>query len=574
MRRLFAIMARAAGTRSALLTQALRVSAAASILQALVYAALIPTVVSALEGDGPAAWRWAVLAAGLLVAEESLRVAELRMAYARLPDVSEAMRLRLGHQMRRVHPAHLATIRAGEAADLLTASVLTAAMGVGHLAAQFMQMVLVPAAFIVVLAAIDVRLVILPLVVAPVIVLLLRRVQADWSRGAAVAQEADAAGAARVVEHLHGLAVFKATGRIGDRADRLTSAVHAQSHAHRQQYTGANRAILLSSSTLHVVVNGVIAIAAALAASGDLAPALAVGVAVAIIRFTEPLNTATSLTGLFEQTEAALDRIQAILDAPSSDVVTAPSLPTGFALSIMDVSFTHPGSARATIAGVRLAVPPGTFVAVVGTSGSGKTTLLRLLLRWADVDRGVIRLGGTDIRHIAPDVLRSHITAVDQDVLLLRGSILDNVRLGSPDADIDAVAQVALRVGLDRVVAEMPAGWDTQVGDLGQFLSGGQRQRVALARAMLSPARVLLLDEPTSGLDAPTEQQVIASLLASLPDRSIVMVTHRLWTAIGADQIVVIERGRVVQQGSHLALLATPGPYADLWSSQAELRPI
>jgi ATP-binding cassette subfamily B protein len=239
-------------------------------------------------------------------------------------------------------------------------------------------------------------------------------------------------------------------------------------------------------------------------------------------------------------------------------------------IELQRVSFTYLGGDRPSLREVDLHIPAGAQVAVVGPSGSGKSTLLGLLMRAFDPTSGLITVDGDDVRRLRRDGLLRHMGVVFQDSFLFAGTVRDNIRLGQPaasDAEVEAAARAAQ---LHEAIQQLPDGYDTPLGEGGGGLSGGQRQRVALARAMLRNPAILLLDEPTSALDPLTEAEFIATLGRLSAGRTVVSVTHRLQTVLGADHIFVMDHGQVVQHGSHAALVRDAGGvYARLWASQS-----
>ncbi|XP_069027848.1 iron-sulfur clusters transporter ABCB7, mitochondrial [Embiotoca jacksoni] len=219
--------------------------------------------------------------------------------------------------------------------------------------------------------------------------------------------------------------------------------------------------------------------------------------------------------------------------------------------------------------GVSFEVPAGKKVAVVGTSGSGKSTIVRLLFRFFEPQRGNIYIAGQNIRDVSLDSLRKVLGVVPQDAVLFHNTIFYNMQYGNINATPEEVYQVARLAGIHDAILRMPHGYDTQVGERGLKLSGGEKQRVAIARAILKNPPILLYDEATSSLDSITEENILSSMKEMVKDRTSVFIAHRLSTTIDADEIIVLNEGKVAERGSHHALLGTPGSlYADLWNAQ------
>ncbi len=232
------------------------------------------------------------------------------------------------------------------------------------------------------------------------------------------------------------------------------------------------------------------------------------------------------------------------------------------------VGFTH-DARSAGIDGVSFVVPAGTKLAVVGPSGSGKSTLLKLLFRFYDTKSGSVSVDGQDVRGLKQESLRDAIGLVPQDVVLFNASMKENLLYGQPGASDAELREAAARAQLLEFIDRLPKGWETRVGERGVKLSGGERQRVGIARAILKNPAILVLDEATSALDSATEQEVQGALDEASKGRTTLMVAHRLSTVAGADEIIVLDEGRIVERGTHRELLDRAGLYADLWSRQS-----
>lgn len=232
------------------------------------------------------------------------------------------------------------------------------------------------------------------------------------------------------------------------------------------------------------------------------------------------------------------------------------------------------GPDREILHGISFKVEPGAKVALVGPTGSGKSTVSRLLFRFYDVTGGEILVDGTNVRDITQTSLRGAIGVVPQDTVLFNDTIRYNVAYGDPLADERALEQAARFAQIHEFVLALPQGYKTRVGERGLKLSGGEKQRVAIARTILKDPRILILDEATSALDTATEQEISAALRSVARDRTTLVIAHRLSTVVDADEIIVLREGRIVERGSHAALLEAGGVYAGMWSAQAEMEEV
>jgi len=277
------------------------------------------------------------------------------------------------------------------------------------------------------------------------------------------------------------------------------------------------------------------------------------------------------MTSLFENIGTVQDGIGTLTHPPKvQDAPDAVALRVTRGEVEFDNVFFNYNNERQVLDGLSLTVRPGEKIGLVGRSGAGKSTLINLLLRFYDVDRGVIRIDGQDISRVTQDSLRSAIGMVTQDTSLLHRSICDNIAYGRPDADPAEVRAAAARAQADEFIEQLSdshgnKGYDTLVGERGVKLSGGQRQRIAIARVMLKNAPILLLDEATSALDSEVEAAIQESLDEVMQGKTVIAIAHRLSTIAAMDRLIVMDQGRIIEQGSHAELLALNGVYARLW---------
>lgn len=237
-------------------------------------------------------------------------------------------------------------------------------------------------------------------------------------------------------------------------------------------------------------------------------------------------------------------------------------------IELKNMSFTHDENEEALFHNISLKIKAGEKVGLVGHSGSGKTTLTKLLLRFADIDDGAILIDDQDIRNVTQDDLRRHIAYVPQEPLLFHRSLAENIAYGRPGASQKEIETIARAANAHEFIQKLPSGYETLVGERGVKLSGGQRQRVAIARAMIKNAPILLLDEATSALDSESETLIQDALWRLMEGRTAIVIAHRLSTIQKMDRVIVLDNGKIVEEGSHKQLVKAGGPYAELWSHQ------
>jgi len=378
-------------------------------------------------------------------------------------------------------------------------------------------------------------------------------------------------------EHLTGIKVVQLLGRASI-AQREYNEINA---GHRDAYLGQIRA----DSFMYAIVEAIGSVAVAVViwyAAGHRASTIElIGLVWIFIeyinKFFIPIRDLSQKYAVMQGAMAASERIFQLLDTKEYDggePMTATKSDGAYrakqdapAIELAGVHFSY--GAEQVLRGVDVRVPRGATVAIVGATGSGKSTVIKLLTRLYERDRGAIRIHGVDIRDIALGELRERITVVSQDVILFAGSLADNIALGKP-YNRDALDAAVNRVGLDRALARRAADVTAQVAERGANFSAGERQLVAFARALLADPRILILDEATSSVDIGTERKIEHALRRLLHGRTAFIIAHRLSTIRDATTIVVLEHGRVVEQGTHGELLARGGRYSELYGSWAD----
>ncbi|WP_455186949.1 ABC transporter ATP-binding protein [Actinomyces sp.] len=378
----------------------------------------------------------------------------------------------------------------------------------------------------------------------------------------------------RIVEYATKQGALRACGRSAS-YEPLQRAEELYGAAARRSLIRETLGQITNGMAAQLVVVSLICAIGLLAVGGSVSPVEAVVAIGLLLRFTQILVDIGALASAFETRRPVLDLGHEILSTPELPVASEgeqseDTTALSASVALEDVVFSYEAD-QPVLRGVSFRVEPGTMTAIVGPSGCGKTTIARLIARFYDVDSGVVSVGGRDVRRWDPAELMAQLSLVFQDVYLFDDTLEANVRVGRPDASTAEVEEAARLSGVDEIVARLPMGWGTQVGEGGRALSGGERQRVSIARALLKASPIVLFDEATSALDPENEHRVTAAMDALRQNATLIVIAHKLDTITAADQIVVLdENGRVVQIGTHSQLYAeTEGQYRGFWEARS-----
>jgi ATP-binding cassette subfamily B protein IrtB len=390
-------------------------------------------------------------------------------------------------------------------------------------------------------------------------------------RADSTAAEANSALTERIIEFARTQQALRAARRVEPARSLVGDALAAQHGATMRLLSMQVPGQLLFSLASQLALILLAGATTALTVNGTLTVAEAIALIVVIVRYLEPFTTISELAPALESTRGTLDNIRAVLTAPlmnaGAAILAGAAAPR---IEFDDVVFRYDGSGVPVLDGVSFSLEAGGTTAIVGPSGSGKSTILALIAGLHEPTRGRVLIDGVDAATLDAEARRAASSVVFQHPYLFHGSIRDNVFAGDPGAGDDRFRRAVTLARVDELVARLPDGADSVVGEAGSALSGGERQRVSIARALLKPAPILLVDEATSALDTENEAAVVDALTADPQSRTQVIVAHRLASISHADRVLFLDNGRVVEDGTVDELLAAGGRFDEFWRQQHE----
>jgi len=372
----------------------------------------------------------------------------------------------------------------------------------------------------------------------------------------------------KVLEYLQGMTEVKAYRLTGVKSKELNEAISENSKINIDMEMTLVPRIALQSFIAKLTGVAMVAFSCVFYCAGSMDALTAVVMVISAFIIYTSLETAGQYSSLLRVVDMSVDRAQEILNTPQMDISGENITPAVRDITAQDIAFSY--EKRKIIDGISLHIPEKTTTAIVGPSGGGKTTLVNLLARFWDVDGGTVMLGGRNVKKYDMDSLMANFSFVFQSVYLFHDTIANNIRFGQPGAPMEDVIAAAKKACCHDFISSLPHGYDTVVGEGGASLSGGEKQRISIARAMMKNAPVIFLDEATANVDPENENELMHAVQALTAEKTVIMIAHRLKTVERADQIIVVDHGKIVQHGTHTQLMEQDGIYRNFIGERRE----
>lgn len=490
----------------------------------------------------------------------------------KIVDVTHDLRTKLGIALREMPLEKLSTYKTGELNSTFSSNVDESVLHMGMVASMFLQIVIVPITIIVVTFFVDWRLALIMLAMLPLAIPLY-----SWKRRASYEEKSEYNQANGVlesdfVEYIQGLPVLKAVNKVGVNAQKLQDSIAYVKEVQRQGLYKGQVPFVLMGVLIEVTLLILVFIGAFFVLDNTLSFITLAAAIIVISRLAEPLSIFLGVVSVFDLMDSAFKRIKSILTIEPLKVHKPLGTIKDYNIEFENVSFAYHNHSTKVLKNVSFAIPNKTMTALVGHSGCGKTTITKMIMRYADPQSGSIKIGGVNIKNMTPEDLMKNISVVFQDVYLFDDTIINNIRMANPNATDKEVEEAANSAYCHEFITRLPNGYNTKIGDIGGSLSGGERQRISIARAILKNAPIVILDEPTAALDTQSEVAVQSAIDKLVENKTVIVIAHRLSTIAGADMILVVDNGEIIEKSTHDELVKVNGKYFNMWSAQQRIK--
>jgi ATP-binding cassette subfamily B protein len=544
-----------------------------SFLHMGMFAVMIGAIIDLLKGDftGKKFGVYVVFLVGMFV----LRAVMGALGYAEIQyqgsDITTALRLRLGDHLRSLNLGYFNKNSIGKLSAVLTTDIADFETALTHSFSLLCKTVFFTALALIFAFGIDWRFGLgVSLMTGAALPLLILAGKVSAKRAVSLRSSVEEV-VSRVVEYINGIRTFKLYKLTGEKFGGLDRSFrNLKKESVRMELSVVPWSVSFSVVTSCIIPLTLIAGSAVLA-HGLMDSVTFIIIVMIAISLSVMMSSLGSLYPLMNFLDRASLNILALADEKPFPFQKEKADLSDHGISFEDVSFRYTEDVE-VLQHVSFTAKTGTTTALVGPSGSGKTTITSLISRFWDVADGCIRIGGEDIRNIAPDGLTERMAVVFQDIYLLNDTALNNIRAGKPGASREEAEAAAKAACCHDFIMAMPDGYDTMIGEGGSTLSGGERQRISIARALVKDAPIVLLDETTSSLDADNEAEINHAFDTLMKGKTVIVIAHRLGTIVGADNILVLDRGRIAESGSHTELLRNGGWYARMYEEQKKAK--
>lgn len=489
-----------------------------------------------------------------------------------LTDVTHNLRVKLGNKIKTMPLQRLNKYRTGELNSILATSVDKSVLHMGIVAGMGLEAFVVPVVIVLATFFVNVNMALAMLIAFPLAVPIYK-----WSRGKTKEEKSENIRVhsileADTVEYLQGLPVLRSLNQVGKNAKNLQDSIAQAREVQKKGTLGATFPMVVMNTLIEFVFLMVLSLGALWIVDATISIATLVALLVVLGRTSEPLANFLAITGVLDMMEAGFKSIQGVLNQKDLKVEQPIQTTEVFDIEFKDVDFNYLGYDIKIMNDVSFNIKANSLTAIVGPSGSGKTTITKLIMRYDDPSKGNIKIGGVNVKNMTQIQLMSYISVVFQDVYLFDDTILNNIRMGDQKASDEEVKIAAQKAYCHELIQRLPNGYGTKVGEIGGNLSGGEKQRISIARAILKDAPIVILDEPTSALDTQSEVAVQKALDELIVNKTVIVIAHRLSTISHANTILVMEDGKVKEQGSHKELVGKKGKYCSMFEAQQRIK--